>query len=47
LVGIQQGNRSTVTKSGEGAHDDEGKVGEKIQELTGVTGVAGVEVERG
>jgi hypothetical protein len=33
--------------SGEGAHRSEGKVGEKVQELTSVTGVAGVEEERG
>jgi hypothetical protein len=30
-----------------GLTGDEGKVGEKIQELTAVTRVAGVEAERG
>jgi hypothetical protein len=30
-----------------GLTDGEGKVGEKVQELTAVTGVAGVEKKRG
>jgi hypothetical protein len=33
--------------SGEGLTGSEGKVGEKVQELTAVTGMAGVEEERG
>jgi hypothetical protein len=41
LVGFYRGGRSTATKSGEG------QVRGNVLELTAVSGVAGVEVERG